>query len=117
MSQRRKIAIIVLAAAGVLSTPLIWLLDSPDSGQLAGASIQAAVGIGALIWALFQPASSRTDDTAARTGQAQASRGGTAFTGIRRPQGQGSGSSKVEQTGNATAVDNGSNAVTGIDYS
>ncbi|MFD8005632.1 hypothetical protein [Streptomyces mirabilis] len=116
MSQGWKITVIVLAAAGVVSTPLIWLLDSPDAGQLAGASVQAAVGIAALVWALFQHPGNRTDDTAVRTGHAQASRGGRAVSGIGRPQGRGSGSAKAEKTGNATAGGDGSNAVSGIDY-
>ncbi|MFI9206108.1 hypothetical protein [Streptomyces sp. NPDC053048] len=116
MWQGWKTTVIVLAAAGVVSTPLIWLLDSPDAGQLAGASIQAAVGIAALVWALFQPLGNRTDDTAVKTGQARASRGGRAVSGIRRPPGQGSGSAKAERTGNATADGDGSNAASGIDY-
>ncbi|MFE6698675.1 hypothetical protein [[Kitasatospora] papulosa] len=117
MSQGWKITVIVLAAAGVLSTPLIWLLNSPNAGQLTGASIQAAVGIAALVWALFQPAGTRTDDTAVGTGQARASSGGTAVTGVRRPKGRGSGSAKAETTGNASAAGNDSSAISGIDYS
>ncbi|GGJ61968.1 hypothetical protein [Streptomyces brasiliensis] len=116
MSQGWKITVIVVAAVGVVSTPLIWLLDSPDAGQLTGASIQAAVGIAALIWALFQYPGSRPDDTAVHSGQARASRGGRAVTGIRRPQGMGNGSAKAERTGNATADSDGSSAVSGIDY-
>ncbi|MGW7043249.1 hypothetical protein ACWGDT_11085 [Streptomyces avermitilis] len=116
MSQGWKVTVIVLAAAGVLSTPLIWLLDSPDAGQLVGASIQAAVGIAALIWALLQHPGSRTDDTAARTGEARASGGGAAVTGVKRPQGRGSGSAQTDRTGNATAGGDGSSAVSGIDY-
>ncbi|MFB8215009.1 hypothetical protein [Streptomyces anulatus] len=117
MSQGWKITVIVLAAAGVLSTPLIWLLNSPDAGQLTGASIQAAVGIAALVWALLQPGGNHTDDTAVDTGQARASGGGTAVTGVRRPKGRGSGSAKAEGTGNATATGNDSSAISGIDYS
>jgi hypothetical protein len=117
MSQGRKITVILLAAIGVVSTPLIWLLDSPDTGQLAGASIQAAVGIATLIWALFQRPDNCTDDVAIQTGQADSSDGGTAVAGIKRPQGQGSGSTKAERTGNATASGDGSSAVSGIDYS
>ncbi|WP_351234949.1 hypothetical protein [Streptomyces sp. NPDC002133] len=116
MSQGWKITVIVLAAAGVISTPLIWLLDSPDAGQMVGASIQAGVGIAALVWALLQHPGNRTDDTALRTGQARASRGGKAVSGVKRPQGKGSGSAKAERTGNATATGDGSNAVAGIDY-
>ncbi|MCI3276988.1 hypothetical protein [Streptomyces cylindrosporus] len=116
MPQRWKITILVLAAAGIFSTPLIWLLDSPDAGQLTGASVQAAVGIAAFIWALFQHPETREDDAAVRTGQAHASSGGTAVAGIKRPQGQGSGSARAERTGNATAESDGK-AITGIDYS
>ncbi|MFC4472873.1 hypothetical protein ACFPH6_51940 [Streptomyces xiangluensis] len=116
MSQGWKITVIVLAAAGVVSTPLVWLLDGPDAGQLAGASIQAAVGIAALTWALFQHPSNHAYDTALRTGEAQASGGGTAVTGVKRPQGRGDGTARAEKTGNATAADDGSSAVSGIDY-
>ncbi|MER8046430.1 hypothetical protein [Streptomyces sp. NPDC094032] len=40
----------VVAVAGIISTPLVWLLNSPDTGQLVGASVQAAAGIAALVW-------------------------------------------------------------------
>ncbi|MFC8001096.1 hypothetical protein ACFUVQ_33665 [Streptomyces rochei] len=110
MSQGWKITVVVLAVVGVLSTPLIWLLDSPGTGQLAGATIQAAVGIAALVWALFQrPSSAGPTDKASRTGKA--SRGGV--TGIRRPGGRGGGSATAERTGEAS----GTNSVSGIDYS
>ncbi|MFC9409519.1 hypothetical protein ACFRAA_32830 [[Kitasatospora] papulosa] len=110
MSQGWKITIIVLAVVGVLSTPLIWLLDGPGAGQLAGATVQAAVGVAALVWALFQrPSSTGPTDRAVRTGKA--SRGGV--TGIRRPGGQGGGSATAERTGEA----GGENSVSGIDYS
>lgn len=69
MSQGWKITVIVLAVAGVVSTPLVWLLDGPDAGQLTGACVQAAAGIAALVWALFQHSGSRADDTAVRTGR------------------------------------------------
>ncbi|WP_420709157.1 hypothetical protein [Streptomyces sp. NRRL S-37] len=98
--------------AGVLSTPLIWLLDSPGAGQLAGATVQAAVGIAALVWALFQrPSSAGPTDRAVRTGEA--SRGG--ITGIRWPGGRGRGTATAtaERTGEA----DGENSVSGIDYS
>lgn len=63
-----------------MSTPLIWLLDGPDGGQLVGASVQAAVGIVALVWALFQHPSPATGprDSVSRTGKA--TRGGVAGT-------------------------------------
>ncbi|WP_329127489.1 hypothetical protein [Streptomyces sp. NBC_01465] len=109
MTQRRKIAVIVLAVVGILSTPLIWLLGSPGAGQLVGASIQAAVAIAALVWALFQhPSPASPADRATRTGKA--SRGGV--TGIRRPGGQGRGSATAKRTGEAS----GKNSVSGIDY-
>ncbi|GAA2961051.1 hypothetical protein ACFPN0_00680 [Kitasatospora cinereorecta] len=110
MSQSWKITVIVLAAAGVLSTPLIWLLDSPGAGQLAGATVQAAAGIAALVWALFQHRSpAGPADRASRTGKAT----GGGVTGIRRPGGRGRGSAGAERTGEA----DGQNSVSGIDYS
>lgn len=54
MSRGWKITVMVVGVAGVVSTPLVWLLDSPDTGQLVGASVQAATGIAALVWALLQ---------------------------------------------------------------
>ncbi|MER5972858.1 hypothetical protein ABT112_24520 [Streptomyces sp. NPDC002055] len=122
MSQVWKITVIVAAAAGVVSTPLVWLLDSPDTGQLVGASVQAATGIAALFWALLQrppapvPAPGPAD-LAVGTGKADGTDGGTAHTGVRRPGGAGTGSAKAEQTGDATAHGSGSRASTGIDYS
>ncbi|MDQ1041909.1 hypothetical protein [Streptomyces sp. V4I2] len=110
MTQGWKIAIIVLAAAGIVSTPLLWLLNSPGAGQLAGASVQAAVGVVALVWALFQhPAPAGPTDKATRTGKA--SRGG--LTGIKRPGGRGRGSASATRTGDAS----GKGSVSGIDYS
>ncbi|MFJ8536889.1 hypothetical protein [Streptomyces sp. NPDC093591] len=118
MSQSWKITVIVAAAVGVVSTPLIWLLDSPDAGQMAGASVQAAAGIAALVWAVFQHPGNRTDDAAVRTGQARASRGGRAVTGIWRPRRfRGSGPARAARTGNAIADGEGSHSVSGIDYS
>ncbi|MER6630138.1 hypothetical protein ABT301_18210 [Streptomyces sp. NPDC000987] len=116
MTQGWKITVIVLAAVVVLSTPLIWLLNGPDAGQLAGASVQAAVGVVALVWALFQSPDRRTDDTAVRTGQARARRGGIAVSGIRRPGGRGRGAARAVRTGSPTADGAGSRAVSGIDY-
>ncbi|MFE0903237.1 hypothetical protein ACFW3Y_08430 [Streptomyces rochei] len=110
MSRGWKITVVVLAVLGVLSTPLVWFLGSPGAGQLAGATVQAAVGIAALVWALFQrPSPTGPTDQATRTGNA--SRGGV--TGIRRPGGRGRGSATVERTGEAS----GENSVSGIDYS
>lgn len=109
MTQGRKIAVIVLAALGVVSTPLIWLLGSPGAGQLAGASIQVAVGIAALVWAWFQnPSSAGPVDRAIRTGKAN----GGGLTGIRRPGGRGRGSATAKGTGEAS----GKGSVSGIDY-
>ncbi|MFE5810201.1 hypothetical protein [Streptomyces sp. NPDC056491] len=117
MSQGSKITIIVLAVVGIMSTPLVWLLNGPDGGQMIGASMQAGVGIVALLWALFQHPGNRTEDTAEHTGEAQAGDGGTAVTGVKRPKGRGIGSAKASRTGKATATGEGSNASSGIDYS
>lgn len=122
VSQGWRITVIVVAVAGVVSTPLLWLLDSPDTGQLAGATVQAATGIAALTWALLQrpPAPAPVPgpaDLAFDTGNADGTHGGTAHTGVRRPSGAGTGSAKAERTGNATAQGPGSRAGTGVDYS
>ena len=109
MTQGWKVTVIVLAAVGIVSTPLIWLLNSPGAGELAGASIQAAVGIGALVWALLQrPPAAGPTDRATRTGKA--TNGG--ITGIKRPGGRGRGAATAERTGEA----GGKNSVSGIDY-
>ncbi|MFJ8768823.1 hypothetical protein [Streptomyces clavifer] len=122
MSRGWKITVMVVAVAGVVSTPLLWLLDSPDTGQLVGASVQAAAGIAALVWALLQrpPALAPVPgpvDLAVATGNAAGTDGGTAISGVRRPGGAGAGSAKAERTGDATAQGPGSSAGTGIDYS
>ncbi|MFJ6807999.1 hypothetical protein ACIQRK_18540 [Streptomyces anulatus] len=110
MSRGWKITVMVLAGAGVVSTPLLWLLDGPGAGQLAGASVQAAVAVAALVWALFQrPSPTGPTDMSNRTGIA--ADGGV--TGIRRPGGRGGGSATVERTGEAR----GPGSVSGIDYS
>lgn len=119
MSRGRKITIIVASVAGIVSTPLIWLLDSPDSGQLTGASVQAATGTAALLWALLRRPVAPTPgavDVAADTGKAEATGGAAAHTGVRRPGGAGNGSATAERTGDATAQDPDSRAGTGIDY-
>ncbi|MFJ7204536.1 hypothetical protein ACIQWR_13490 [Streptomyces sp. NPDC098789] len=116
MSQTWKIAVIALAVAGIVSTPLIWLLDSPGSGQLVGASVQGAVGIAAFVWALFQNTGGRVDDVAVRTGESEAEDGGTAIAGVKRTKGRGNGSATARNTGKAKATGNGSRAVSGVDY-
>lgn len=110
MTQGWKIMVIVLAVVGILSTPLIWLLNSPGAGALAGASIQAAVGIATLVWAVFQrPSPAGPKDRATRTGKAA----GGGVTGIRRPGGRGRGAATAERTGDAS----GKGSASGIDYS
>ncbi|MFF8955101.1 hypothetical protein [Streptomyces sp. NPDC014894] len=110
MARLWKITIIVVAGLGIVSTPLIWLWDGPGAGQLTGASVQAAVAVAALVWAVLQPPSpAGPADTVSRTGTA--TRG--AVTGIRRPGGLGRGSAAVERSGEAS----GPNSVSGIDYS
>lgn len=122
MSHGWKITVMVAAAVGVVSTPLVWLLDSPDAGQLVGASVQAATGIAALVWALLQrpPVPAPVPglaDLAVDTGKAEGTGGGTAISGVRRPGGAGTGSAKAERTGDAIAQGPGSSANTGVDYS
>lgn len=115
MTRGRKITVLVLAVVGILTTPVVWLLDSPDTGDLAGASIQAAAGIVALVWTLFQGVGGSSNDVASHTGEARATSGGAANTGVRRPGGRGGGSADASRTGTATASDGGT-ANSGISY-
>ncbi|RPK32467.1 hypothetical protein EES39_38935 [Streptomyces sp. ADI92-24] len=120
MSRRWKIPAMVVGGVLIVSTPFFWLLDNPDTGQLVAASVQGLTGVAALIPALFRsPAApeSGAANTAADTGDAKATAGGKASTGIRGTQGAGSGSAKAERTGNAVAEGSGSSANTGVDYS
>ncbi|MFD5163147.1 hypothetical protein ACFWMJ_34690 [Streptomyces hawaiiensis] len=103
------------AAAGVVSTPLVSLLDSPDTGRLVGASVQAATA--SPPWYGLPhppPAAAPTSgpaDLAVDTGNADGSGGGTAYTGVRRPGGAGTGSARAERTGDATVHGSGSAGV------
>lgn len=115
MSRSRKATIVVVASAGIVSTPLFWLLDKPDTGQLVGASIQGATGITALLWAwLKAPSDSGPTNAALDSGKADASGGGTAGTGVKR-RGSDGGTARAERTGDATATGHGSTANTGVD--
>ncbi|MCX4545822.1 hypothetical protein [Streptomyces sp. NBC_01565] len=120
MSRGWKITVIVLAVVGIVSTPLVWLLGSPDGGQFVGASVQAGAGIAALVWAMFQQPARRTEDLASHTGEARAEDGGRAHTGVKhsggRGRGRGSGSAKAIRTGNSTATGEGSSAGSGVEY-
>ncbi|MEE1832670.1 hypothetical protein PUT24_17770 [Streptomyces sp. SP17KL33] len=117
MSRGWKTAIVVAASAGIFSTPLFWLLDKPDTGQLVGASVQSAAGIAALLWAVFRtPTAPEPGDAASDTGRAEASGGATAMTGVKR-RSPGPGSARAERTGDANATGPGSAASTGVDYS
>ncbi|MFE7070460.1 hypothetical protein ACFU96_10275 [Streptomyces sp. NPDC057620] len=115
MSRKWKITVVVAGVAGTVSTPLIWLLNNPGTGQLVGASIQAATSIAALVWALLQRGGDGTGGAIVRSGQAHASGGGTAVSGMKRPRGQGSGSVTTERTGDAT-VAGGDITNSGIHY-
>ncbi|MCX4501620.1 hypothetical protein ACIA8M_24085 [Streptomyces anulatus] len=120
MPRSWKVPAMVVGGMLIVSTPFFWLLDSPDTGQLVAASVQGLTGVAALIPALLpSPAGpeSGTANTVTSTGNAKATAGGKASTGIRRPNGAGSGSAKAEGTGNAVANGPGSSANTGVDYS
>ncbi|MGY0490876.1 hypothetical protein [Streptomyces sp. WG-D5] len=115
MSNAWKVTMIVIAVATMVSTPLVWLLNGPGGGELVGASVQAAVGIAALLWALLQHPQQPTRDRALRTGDARAEDGAVAHTGIRRSGGPGRRTASVRRTGKATARGRGSSASSGID--
>ncbi|AOP51495.1 hypothetical protein SL103_25980 [Streptomyces lydicus] len=98
---------------------MLWLVNGPDAGQLTGAAIQSATGVGALVWALLQRAGTSAAgpvDTAVETGRAEATGGGTARTGVRRARRTGAGAATAKRTGEATASGEGSTAVSGVDY-
>ncbi|MFF0201236.1 hypothetical protein [Streptomyces sp. NPDC005017] len=118
MSQGWKVTVIAVAVAAIVSTPLLWLLGTPDAGQMAGASVQAATGVTALLWAVLggSPAPVPARDEARRTGSAEARVGGHAVSGIKRPAGSAGTSASAEDTGPSTAHGSG-RAVSGIDYS
>ncbi|MFE7128289.1 hypothetical protein [Streptomyces sp. NPDC057617] len=118
MSRRRKITVMVMAGVLTVSTPFFWLLNNPDTGQLVAASVQGATGVAALAWALMQSSANPQPGVATvDTGTAKATGGGRATTGVRRPQGTGSGPVRAERTGDATADGPGSSASTGVDFS
>ncbi|WP_405833464.1 hypothetical protein [Streptomyces sp. NBC_01176] len=118
VSRSRKTAVMVVAVVLTVSTPFFWLLDNPDTGQLVAASVQGATGIAALVWALLQSAvDPRAGVAVVDTGKAEASGGGRASTGVRRPQDAGSGPVRAERTGDASADGPDSSASTGIDFS
>ncbi|MGV9841921.1 hypothetical protein ACWDUB_07365 [Streptomyces fungicidicus] len=119
MSRGRKITVIVVAVVLTASTPFFWLLDDPDTGQLVAASVQGATGVAALVWALLQSSTSHSQGgfVVADTGRAEATGGGRASSGVRRPREAGNGSIRVERTGDATSDGTGSNANSGIDFS
>jgi hypothetical protein len=73
-------------------------------GVIAG-SVQCAIGIIALAWAVFVPPAAPpvTGDSAVSTGRAQATGGGGAVTGVRRPREAAGASARAERTGDATA--------------
>jgi hypothetical protein len=55
MPPKWRAVLIVVAVAGIVSTPLFWLLNNPDTGQLVAASVQGLVAIAAFVWVLMQP--------------------------------------------------------------
>ncbi|MFE3121819.1 hypothetical protein ACFXHD_00165 [Streptomyces hydrogenans] len=95
MTRGWKIIVMVAAVAVIAVKPLFWLLDSPGTGQLVGASVQAAAGIAALIWALFQRPQTWQEQTqelvdrAVKTGTAEATESGSASSGVRAVRGVG----------------------------
>ena len=99
------------------------MLDSPDTGQLIGASVQTATGITTLVWALLQrsaavrasPAPGPRDE-ARNTGEATATAGGDATSGVQKPAGTTEGSALADGTGSARAEGSGSHANTRIKY-
>ncbi|MEU7155862.1 hypothetical protein [Streptomyces chrestomyceticus] len=104
-----------MGVAGVVTTPLVWLLGSPGAGEMVGASAQAAIGVAALLVpVLRRPEPQRGVVEAVETGKAEASGGGSANTGVRLGDTAGTASSaRAERTGDASAEGEG-NANSGV---
>ncbi|MFE4539314.1 hypothetical protein ACFRKB_30340 [Streptomyces scopuliridis] len=121
MSRSRKITVMVVAVVLMASTPFFWLMDNPDTGQMVGASVQGAVGIGALVVALMRssadPEPPQLGFVVLDTGRATVTDGGQAATGVRGTPEAGNVPFRVERTGDATADGPGSSASTGVDLS
>jgi hypothetical protein len=123
MRPKRRITMIAAGVLLIASTPLVWLLGDPDTGLLVGASVQAGVGVVALLVAPNRVRSrsyvddARPSDVVKASGHATSVGGSEAITGIRRPGGKGRGSARVTNSGDAIAHGQGSRAVSGIDYS
>ncbi|MGX2995806.1 hypothetical protein JNUCC64_16210 [Streptomyces sp. JNUCC 64] len=108
MIRWRKAALVAAGAVATVSTPVVWLLGDPDTGQLVGASVQAGAGIAALLapllWRTGGPA---PHVEAVDTGKAVARGGGSANSGVRLGGTTGGGTVRAERTGDATAEDGG----------
>ncbi|WP_405013963.1 hypothetical protein [Kitasatospora sp. NBC_01539] len=117
MSRTPRIAVIATATAAVVSTPAVWLLDGPGPGQFVGASVQAATGVAALLWAMLRdrPAPA-AHDTVEHTGDAVAVDGGNALTGFSGPADRSTGPSVTRHTGATRAEGAGSVANSGTYY-
>jgi hypothetical protein len=102
---------IVLVAAGTVataSTPVVWLLGDPNVGQMVGASVQAGIGIAALLVPVLWRGDGRGPQVeAVDTGKAVASGGGSANSGVRLRGNMGGASVRAERTGDATAEGGG----------
>ncbi|WP_262705905.1 MULTISPECIES: hypothetical protein [Streptomyces] len=120
MAHNWKVTLIAVGAVLAASTPFVWWMNGPDTGQMVGGSIQGATGVASLIWARVA-SSTRTgpaadaDDVAADTGAARATGGGHASTGVRGPREAGGRRLRAERTGDATADGPGSQANTGVE--
>lgn len=117
LSRGWRAVAVVGAVAVIASTPLVWLVGGSDPGQLAGASVQGATGVVALVWAMFQRPDQGAVDEVSGTGDTVARGGGRAVAGVRRPRGRGGGKATARSTGKATATGDNSEATSGIDYS
>lgn len=117
MSLGWKIVAVTLGAAVVASAPFAWLLSGPDTGQLIAATVQILLGLAAVLVPWFLPSPAGSTDQVEDSGEAKATNGGSAGTGIRRQRGAaGGGSGTVRRSGPATADGPGSRAYTGIEY-
>ncbi|MTE21875.1 hypothetical protein F0L17_22715 [Streptomyces sp. TRM43335] len=105
---------VAAGAVAVASTPVVWLLGDPDTGQMVGASVQAGVGIVALLMPMLRRSDRRGPQVeAVGTGKARASGGGSANSGVRLDGNADPVSARAERTGDAVA-ESGGHANSGI---
>jgi hypothetical protein len=124
MPGRLKSILIGGGAVFAVASPLAFTLGSADLGGVVSSSIIAAMAVATLVVSIWpgrgdagsagSNADVSGDSVAVRTGQAHATSGGDANTGVRRRRGT-AGNWRAERTGSAVARGEGSHANSGVE--